>query len=128
MEKLWKRSTSGIMVHQRHKCAKFQSRSHLWQIMLRNVCISVLKQVMNSGKRCLAWKNYSPPPLRYRRHFSGYRHICDVGQFTGTNIEVMEVMPLWELETWLATREVYKIEVKFERLPPHYRCCPVHWY
>ena len=36
--------------------------------------------------------------MRYRRNFNGYPHICDVGQFTGTNIEVMEVMPLWELE------------------------------
>ena len=32
--------------------------------------------------------------MRYRRNFNGYPHICDVGQFTGTNIEVMEVMPL----------------------------------
>ena len=62
MEKLWKRSTSGIMVHQRHKCAKFQSLpSHFWQIMLRNVCISVLRHLPVIRDRHGAVENVASP-------------------------------------------------------------------
>ena len=67
-------------------------------------------------------------------NFNSQPHVFEFVQYTGTQLDVCGRHRSVQTEeinsrTWksLVARGEYRIEAKFQRLPPYYRCYPVHW-